>query len=129
MKRKIIASLTASLMLLLTAPVYADSVEGMFFCHRLDSATMDDVIAATAAWNKIGKKNPGGEKMTISLKFPVAVDTIDGDFIIVDSYPDLKAWAEFNDGYKDSAAGKAEEDWYKVATCLGGELWQVVEFE
>ena len=129
MKRMIIASLTASLMFLFTAPVYADSVEGQFFCHRLDSATMDDVIAATAAWNKIGKKNPGGEKMKISLKFPVAVDTIDGDFIQVVTFPNLAEWAAFTDGYKDSAAGKAEEDWYKVATCLGSEIWNTVDFE
>ena len=129
MKRMIIASLTASLMLLLTAPVYADSVEGQFFCHRLDSATMDDVIAATAAWFKVAKKNEGAENMTLSLKFPVAGDTIDGDFIQQVTFPSLAEWAAFTDGYKDSAAGKAEEDWYKVATCLGGELWQIVEFE
>jgi hypothetical protein len=124
----IIASLTASLMLLLTAPVYADSVEGQFFCHRLDSATMDDVIAATAAWFKVAKNNKGAENMKLSVKFPVAVDTIDGDFIQVVTFPDLTAWAEFTDNYKDSPAGKAEEDWYKVATCLGSEIWNTVDF-
>jgi hypothetical protein len=129
MKRKIIASLTASLMCLFTVPVYADSVSHQWFCHRLDTATMDDVIAATAAWHKIAKKNAGGEKMKLSLKFPIAVDTIDGDFIQVVTFPDLAAWAAFTDGYKDSAAGKAEEDWYKVATCLGSEIWNTVDFE
>ncbi len=82
------------------------------------------VYGSTPTFRYLKVKN-----MKISLKFPVAVDTIDGDFIIVDSYPDLKAWADFNDGYKDSAAGKAEEAWYEVATCLGGEIWQIVDFE
>jgi len=69
MKRMIIASLTASLMCLFTAPVYADSVSHQWFCHRLDTATMDDVIAATAAWHKVAKKNEGAENMKLSLKF------------------------------------------------------------
>jgi|GEM_PF-2588001 hypothetical protein len=129
MKRMIIASLTASLMCLFTAPVYADSVQHQWFCHRLDTATMDDVIAATAAWFKVAKKNNGAENMTLSLKFPVAVDTVDGNFIIVNTFPDLAAWAAFTDGYKDTAAGKAEEDWYKVSTCLGSEIWNTVDFE
>jgi hypothetical protein len=129
MKKIIIASLTASLMCLFTAPVYADSVQHQWFCHRLDTATMDDVIAATAAWFKVAKNNKGAENMKLSLKFPVAVDTIDGDFIIQNTFPDLTAWAEFTDSYKDSPAGKAEEDWYKVSTCLGSEIWNTVDFE
>ncbi|MDH3639204.1 MAG: hypothetical protein OES09_12205 [Gammaproteobacteria bacterium] len=129
MKRMIIASLTASLMFLFTAPVYADSVQHQWFCHRLDTATMDDVIAATAVWFKAAKKNKGAENIKVSLKFPVAVDTIDGDFIQQITFPDLKAWAEFTDNYKDSPAGKAEEAWYKVANCQGSEIWNTVEYE
>jgi hypothetical protein len=129
MKKIITASLTASLMCLFTAPVYADSVEHQWFCHRLDTATMDDVIAASAAWFKVAKKNKGTENMKVSLKFPIAVDTIDGDFISVVTFPDLTEWAAFTDDYKNSPAGKAEEDWYKVATCLGSEIWNTVDFE
>ena len=65
----------------------------------------------------------------ISLKFPVAVDTIDGDFISVVTFPDLTEWAAFADNYKNSPAGKAEEAWYEVATCLGSEIWNTVDFE
>ncbi len=128
MKRMIIASLTASLICLFTAPVNADSVSHQWFCHRLDTATMDDVIAATAAWFKVAKNNKGAENMKLSLKFRVAVDTIDGDFIQVVTFPDLTEWADFTDNYKNSPAGKAEEDWYKVATCLGSEIWNTVDF-
>jgi len=116
-------------MSLFAAPVYADFVEHQWFCHRLDSATMDDVIAANAAWLKVAKENKGAENMKSYVKFPVAVDTIDGDFIQVLTFPDLKAWAEFTDGYKSSPAGKAEEDWYKVANCQGSEIWNTVEYK
>jgi len=92
MKRMIIASLTASLMFLFTAPVYADAVQHQWFCHRLDTATMDDVIAATAVWFKAAKKNEGAENMKLSLKFPVAADTIDGDFIQQVTFPSLAEW-------------------------------------
>ena len=66
--------------------------------------------------------------MKLSLKFPVAVDTIDGDFIQMLTSPDLAAWAAFTDNYKDSPAGKAEEDWYKVANCQGSEIWNTVDY-
>ena len=129
MKKIITASLTASLMCLFTAPVYADSVEHQWNCHRLDSATMDDVIAATSVWFKAAKTNEGGENMKLSLKFPIAVDTIDGDFIQVVVFADTKEWGDFTHNYKDSPAGKAEDAWYEVATCLGSEIWQTVDFE
>jgi len=129
MKKMIIASLTVSLMCLFTAPVYADSVQHQWFCHRLDSATMDDVIAATSVWLKAAKTNEGGENIKAFLKFPIAVDTVDGDFTLTVVFADTKTWGDYTHDYADSPAGKAEDAWYEVATCLGSEIWQSVDFE
>lgn len=129
MKKIIIASLTASVMFLFTAPVYADSIEHQWNCKRLVGTTKDDVIAATSVWLKAAKTNEGGENVKAFLKFPIAADTVDGDFTFVVVFADTKAWGDFSHDYADSPAGEAEGAWYEVATCLGSSIWESVEFE
>ena len=129
MKKIIIASLTASVMFLFTAPVYADSIEHQWNCKRLDSATTDDVKAATSVWLKAAKTNEGGENIKAFLKFPIAVDTVDGDFTLVVVFADTKTWGEYTHDYANSPAGAAEDAWYEVATCLGSSIWESVAFE
>ncbi len=129
MKKIIIASLTASLMCLFSAPVYADSIEHQWNCKRLDGTTKDDVIAATSVWLKAAKTNEGGENVKAFLKFPIAADTVDGDFTFIVAFADTKTWGDFSHDYADSPAGAAEEAWYEVATCLGSSIWESVEFE
>ncbi len=129
MKKIIIASLTASVMFLFIAPVYADPIVQKWNCKRLAGTTKDDVIAATAVWLKAAKTNEGGENIKAFLKFPIAVDTVDGDFTFMVVFPDTKIWGDFSHDYADSPAGAAEEAWYEVATCLGSSIWESVEFE
>ena len=116
-------------MFLFTPPVYADSVEHQWNCKRLVGATMDDVIAATSVWLKAAKTNEGGENIKAYLKSPIAVDTLDGNFTLVVVFADTKTWGEYTHDYADSPAGKAEDAWYEVATCLGSEIWGSVELE
>ena len=128
MKKIIIASLTASVMFLFTAPAYADSILQIWSCEINDGKTGDDVVAASSVWLKAAKSNEGGENIKVFLKFPIAVDTVDGDFTLVVVFADTKTWGDYTHDYADSPAGKAEEDWYKVATCLGSEIWNTVDF-
>ncbi len=129
MKKIIIASLTASVMFLFIAPAYADAIVQKWNCKRLVGTTKDDVIAATSVWLKAAKKNEGGEDVKAFLEFPIAADTVDGDFTFMVVFPDTKIWGDFSHDYADSPAGAAEEAWYEVATCLGSSIWESVEFE
>ena len=129
MKRIIIASLTASVMFLFTAPAYADSIVQLWSCKINDGKTEDDLVAASSAWLKAAKTNEGGEDIEAFLDFPIAADNGDDDFTFVLVVADTKVWGAFNHDYFDSPAGEAEEAWGEVATCSVSSLWASVEIE
>jgi hypothetical protein len=129
MKKIIIASLTASVMFLFTAPAYADSIVQLWSCKINDGKTEDDLVAASSAWLKAAKTNEGGEDIEAFLEFPIAADNGDDDFTFVLVVADTKVWGAFNHDYFDSPAGEAEEAWGEVATCSASSLWASVEIE
>ena len=129
MKKIIIASLTASVMFLFTAPAYADSIVQLWSCKLNDGKTGDDLVAASSVWLKAAKTNEGGEDIEAFLEFPIAADTGDDDFTFVLVVADTKTWGVFNQDYPDSPAGEAEEAWGEVATCSASSLWASVKVE
>ncbi len=129
MKKIIIASLTASVMFLFTAPAYADSIVQLWSCEINDGKTGDDVVAASSVWLKAAKSNEGGEDIEAYVEFPIAADAGDGDFTFVLVVADTKTWGVFNHDYPDSPAGEADEVWGEVATCSASSLWVSVEIE
>ncbi len=129
MKKIIIASLTASVMFLFTAPAYADSIVQLWSCKLNDGKTGADVVAASSVWLKAAKTNEGGEDIEAFVEFPIAADTGDDDFTFVLVVADTKTWGVFNNDYLDSPAGEAEEAWGDVATCSVSSLWASVEIE
>ena len=129
MKKIIIASLTASVMFLFTAPAYADSIVQLWSCKLNDGKTEADVVAASSVWLKAAKTNEGGEDIEAFVDFPIAADAGDGDFTFVLVVADTKTWGVFNNDYLDSPAGEAEEAWGEVATCSASSLWASVEIE
>ncbi len=129
MKKIIIASLTASVMFLFTAPAYADSIVQLWSCKLNDGKTAADVVAASSVWLKAAKTNEGGEDIEAFVEFPIAANTGDDDFTFVLVVADTKTWGVFNHDYLDSPAGEAEEAWGEVATCSVSSLWESVEIE
>ena len=129
MKKIIIASLTASVMFLFTAPAYADSILQIWSCEINDGKTGDDVVAASSVWLKAAKSNEGGENIKAFVEFPIVGDSGDADFFFVLSVADTKTWGAFNHDYPDSPAGQAEEAWAEVATCSESSLSASVEIE
>ncbi len=129
MKKIIIASLTASVMFMFTAPAYADSIVQLWSCKLNDGKTGDDLVAASSAWLKAAKTNEGGEDIKAFLEFPIAAHAGDDDFTFVLVVADTKIWGIFNYDYLDSPAGEAEEAWSEVATCSVSSLWASVEIE
>jgi hypothetical protein len=129
MKKIIIASLTASVMFLFTAPAYADSIVHLWSCKLNDGKTGADVIAASSVWLKAAKSNEGGEDIEAFVEFPIAAGTGDYDFTFVLVIADTKTWGVYNYDYLNSPAGEAEEAWGEVATCSASSLWESVEIE
>ena len=129
MKKRIIASLTASVMFLLTAPAFADSIVQIWDCKLNDGKTGEDLAAVSSAWLKAAKSMEGGDAIQVSLEFPVAAPAGDGRFNFVMIIADTKTWGVFNNDYSDSPAGEADEAWGEVATCSGSSLWASVDIE
>jgi hypothetical protein len=129
MKKIIIASLTASVMFLFTAPAYADSILQIWSCEINDGKTGDDVIAASSVWLKAAKSNEGGEDIEAFVEFPFVGDVGDTDFFFVLSVADTKTWGVFYHDYPDSPVGEADDVWGEVATCSESYLSESIEIE
>ena len=129
MKKAFIGSFTAALMLLFTAPAFADSILHIWSCELRDGKTNDDLVAVSEAWLKAAKGMDGGADVQVTLEFPIAADAGDGEFSFVLTIDDTKTWGVFNNDYGDSAAGEADEAWFEVATCSKSSLWTSVDIE
>ena len=130
MKKRLIALLTASVMLLFTASAFADSVVHIWTCELNDGKTGDDVVAASSAWLKVAKSMEGGEDLELYLEFRIAANVGDDSFNFVLIAPDEKTWGVWYGATDpDSAMQDANTAWYEVAACSGSSLWFSVEIE
>ena len=129
MKKAFIGSFTAALMLLFTAPAFADSVLQIWSCQLEDGKTPADLMAASSVWLKAAKSSDGGANVKATLEYPIVADAGDGKFSFVLIVDDTTTWGVFNNDYANSAAGQAEEAWGEVATCSKSSLWASVDIE
>ena len=130
MKKRLIASLTASVMLLFTASAFADSVVHIWTCELNDGKTGDDAVAVSSAWLKVAKSMEGGEDLEVYLEYPIAAPARDGSFNFVLIVADEKTWGIwFGADDPDSAMQDANTAWSEVAACSGSSLWFSVEIE
>ena len=129
MKKALIATFAASLMLLSTAAAFADSVVQVWNCQLNDGKTSDDLVAVSSAWLKAAKSMDGGADFKVTLEFPIAANAGDGQFNFVLIAADTKTWGLFNNNYSESAAAEADEVWAEVASCSNSDLWASVDIE
>ncbi len=132
MKKEILSTLTALLMISFTATAYADSVLNIWSCKLNDEKTEDDLMKASSAWLKIAKGMDGGADINAYVDYAIfsnAPNSEAGSFSFVLMTPDLKSWAALFNDYPDSPLGKAEEAWGEVATCSDSSLVSSVQIE
>ena len=130
MKKRLIALLTASEMLLFTASAFADSVVHIWTCELNDGKTGDDVVAASSAWFEVAKSMEGGEDLEAYLEFRIAANVGDDSFNFVLIAADAKTWGIWYDSDSpDSAMQDADIAWSEVAACSSSSLWSSVEIE
>lgn len=130
MKRRLIASLAASVMFFFTASAFADSVVHIWTCELNDGKTSADVVAASSDWLKVAKSMEGGKDLKVYLEFRIAANVGDDAFNFVLVAPDEKTWGIWYGGDdSDSAMQDANTAWSEVAACSGSSLWFSVEVE
>jgi hypothetical protein len=130
MKKRLIALLTASVMMLFTASAFADSVVHLWTCELNDGKTGEDVVAASSAWLKAAKSVEGGEELEVYVEFRIAANVGDDSFNFVLIAADEKTWGTWYGGSDPSSAmEEANAAWSEVAACSGSSLWFSVEIE
>ena len=129
MKKRLIASLTASVMFFFTASASADVIH-IWTCELNDGKTFTDAVDVSSAWLKVAKSMEGGEDFEVFLEFPFAANVGDGSFSFVLVAADAKTWGVwFNDPDPDSPIVEANATSAEVAACSGSSLWNSVEIE
>ncbi len=125
MKKGILSTLTALLMISFPATAYSDSVLHIWSCKLNDEKTEDDLMKASSAWLKVAKGMDGGADINAFVSYAIfsnAPNREDGSFSFVLRTPDLKSWAALFNDYPDSPLGKADQAWGEVATCSDSSL-------
>jgi len=114
--------LIAILLMGFTTIVQASNVLQIWKCTTNEDSTGAEVEAVSAAWLKAARGMKGGDQLEVYLEEPIAASEIGGDFYFVLVAPSFEAWGVFNDGYEGSPAQKADEEFFKVASCSSSTL-------
>ncbi len=131
MKKRIIASLTASVMFFFTASAFADVLH-VWTCELNDGKTFDDAVEVSSAWLEVAKSMEGGEDFEVFLDFPIAANAGDGSFNFVLVAADAITWGVwFGNAFAhaDSPIVEANAAWSEAAACSSTSLWNSVEIE
>lgn len=115
--------------LMVAAPVCADSTLQIWTCKLNDGKTGQELMAASKDWLAAAKSMDGGENFEVTLEFPIAANAGDGEFNFVLIAENVEDWGRFTNAYQGSPAAEADEAWGEVATCKRSGLWSSVDVE
>ena len=101
----------------------ASNVLQIWSCTTNEGKTMADVEVLSAAWLKAARTMKGGDQLDVYLDSPIAASEVGDNFDFVLIAPSFAVWGVFQDGYEGSPAQKADEDWFKVASCSSSSIW------
>ena len=119
MIKKMIAALAATVFLMLSVSVSAETVSAVWYCELNDGKTQEDAQAVNAEWLKWAREVTGSDAIESSY-----INTLVGDlggFMWVDSFPDFGTWARMMDADDNEDLDAAFNE---VQTCSGNRLLQ-----
>ena len=119
MIKKVILAVTATVFLMLSMGVSADTVTIVWTCELNDGKTKEDALAVNAKWLKWARGVAGTDSITSSF-VTTAVGKFSG-FLWVDDYPDLATWAKVWAADMDDAS-ETSAAYDEVETCSGNKM-------
>jgi hypothetical protein len=123
--KKVITVMLASLLLSVGSFALADPVTEVWTCTLNDGRTAEEVQAIGKKWVAVVRKISGNDEITSSYVTSVVGDT--GNFLWVDTYPSLEAWAAAQTAIADSEEYAAvSEELNEAETCSGNRLYSGV---
>ena len=125
----LIQLLIVSMMMILTAPAWADAALHTVLCEQDDELTDEKVEAISVEWLKAAKTIKGGENLELYLNFPVAAKVGEVDVALILIAPSFAEWGMFMDNYPGSAAEAVDEKHADGLDCGNGTLWESLKIE
>ena len=125
MTKKMILAFVASVFLMLSAVVQADSVTIVWNCELNDGMTKDDAMATGAKWVKWARTVAGTDEITSSY-VTTAVGDYEG-FMWVDTFPDLATWAKVAEADAESPDPEIAAEFEALETCSRTRMYNADE--
>jgi hypothetical protein len=117
-----------AVLLVFAVPAYSGGqAMQIFYCNQDEDASDEQVDEIAMAWLKAARTMKGGENLQGYLRFPVAADAGENDFVFVLIAPSFAEWGTFTDGYAGSPAEDVDEKFEELADCTRSTLWESFE--
>ena len=127
--KKIMLLIFVSVLMMVAAPAYSDSVVQAFHCQQGNDTTDEQVEEMFEEWLKAAKGVKGGANLELSVYFPIAGQVGDTDFSMIVTAPSFAEWGAFTDAYDGSAADKVDEKYEDHVSCSESTLWEQFKVE
>ena len=114
----------------LSAPVAANDFEHVWTCELAPGRSLDDARAVARTWLAAARSMKHGERLEVSIRYPIIVGESENRFDFVVRAPSLAAWGAFYDTYDDGTpVADADLKFAEVASCSGSTMWEIIGVE
>jgi hypothetical protein len=130
MKPIAIALLCASAAATFSAPVAANEFDHVWSCQLKPGKTLDEARAVARTWIAAARSMRNGERLRVSIRYPIIVTESEHRFDFVVTAPSLAVWGAFYDTYDDGTpVADADLKFADVASCSGSTMWESIGVE
>jgi hypothetical protein len=130
MKPIAIALLCASAAATFSAPVAANEFDHVWSCQLKPGKTLDEARAVARTWIAAARSMRNGERLRVSIRYPIIVTESEDRFDFVVTAPSLAVWGAFYDTYDDGTpVADADLKFADVASCSGSTMWESIGVE
>jgi hypothetical protein len=130
MKPIAIALLCASAAATFSAPVVANEFDHVWSCQLKPGKTLDEARAVARTWIAAARSMRNGERLRVSIRYPIIVTESEDRFDFVVTAPSLAVWGAFYDTYDDGTpVADADLKFADVASCSGSTMWESIGVE
>jgi hypothetical protein len=127
MKRIAVTLWFAGAVAAFAAPVAANEFDHVWSCELKPGKTLDDARAVARTWLAAARSMKNGERLQVSIRYPIIVNESENRFDFVVRAPSLAVWGAFYDIYDDDTpVADADLKFAEVAGCSGSTMWESI---
>ncbi len=120
----------ASAVAAFATPAAANEFDQVWSCELKPGKSLDDARAVAGTWLAAARSMKNGERLQVSIRYPIIVSESENRFDFVVRAPSLAVWGAFYDTYDDGTpVADADMKFADVASCSGSTLWESIGVE